>query len=197
MEGMEVIQIGKPFPGPILDQEGAILELWADRLFLIMQFPGLTRKEKRIFDQGFRRYGYMETGTPVPIAFWVFDFPKPFGAIEGSFNALFCNPEDVERFISKDRNVFSFILLDGDIVRGLKVSGLELDAFHLFYDTIQKQMTMSYDKAEFMKYLNAFCEAYGTYDILKMSRKFSHRGKKERVDAMRLLSDAFGPDVAD
>ena len=64
-------EVGKPFPGPVSSSEGAILELWDDGPVVIIQMPGLTRNECQAFKKSFKTYGYLETDTPVPIAFWI------------------------------------------------------------------------------------------------------------------------------
>jgi len=81
--------VGEPFPGPVPDREGAIMELWEIGLVVITQFPGLRQNELDAFYQGFKMYSYLESSTPVPIAVWVFDFPKAHGQIDSSFNARF------------------------------------------------------------------------------------------------------------
>ena len=61
--------VGEPFPGPVPDREGAIMELWEIGLVVITQFPGLRQSELAAFHRGFKTYSYLESATPVPIAF--------------------------------------------------------------------------------------------------------------------------------
>ena len=94
------------------------MELWGDSLNVLIQMPGLTRDELRGFKKGFKRYSYMESDTPVPIAFWVFSFPSPHGPAECNFNARIVRSEYIESFLDTSegvKNAVQFYLLDGDI----------------------------------------------------------------------------------
>jgi len=90
--------VGQPFPGAVPDREGAIMELWEIGLVVITQFPGLRQSELEAFDQGFKTYSYLESSTSVPIAVWVFDFPKAHGQIDATFNARFVEEALIEDY---------------------------------------------------------------------------------------------------
>ena len=175
-------EIGKQFPGPVPQQEGIQFELWEDQPAFFMQFPGLNKKEKKIFNRGFRRYYYLGLHVSVPVALWIFDFPKPFGAIEGNFNARLVEREWIDRYMAPAegggvKNAFLFFLLDGDILKGIKYSGLEPGAIKLFHDTIKKQLDTEYSRDAYEKYLLGLFE-YDTYDLMKMAVEFRHSGRK-------------------
>ena len=42
-------EVGKPFPGPVPGQEGAVMELWKSGLTVIIQIPGLRPQELKAF----------------------------------------------------------------------------------------------------------------------------------------------------
>lgn len=170
-EDMTIFEIGKPFPGPVLQQEGSIMELWDNRLYVIIQYPELTTQEKKIFENSFAQYSYLETSTPVPIAMWVFDFPKPFGAIEANFNARLSDRDNIKEYLKSDSNGLTFFLLDGNILAGMKVGGLHLEAVKLFQKTIQKQLDMEYSQEQFLKYLQAMYH-YTPDELIQMGKRF-------------------------
>jgi hypothetical protein len=51
MENMTAFAVGEPFPvsGAIPPREGVVFELWEYNPVVILQFPGLTRDERRAF----------------------------------------------------------------------------------------------------------------------------------------------------
>ena len=175
-----IFEVGKSIPIKVQDgAEGGQLELVYDLMFLL-HFPNLRRIEKRIFEKGFKRYGYLELGGSVPLAIWIFDYPKPFGATEGVFNARLVPDDMMEEYLDTSdgvNNKLSSILLDGQIIKGLKVSGLNPRAVEMFHETIRKQLATSYSETDFMERLNVLYRTYDTYELLKMAHIFKH-GKR-------------------
>ena len=112
--------VGEPFPGPVPDREGPIMELWEIGLVVVTQFPGLRQSELDAFYQGFKTYSYLESSTPVPIAVWVFDFPKAHGQIDATFNARFVDRDLIDEYLDKGmggvKNALYFFLSDGEIL---------------------------------------------------------------------------------
>lgn len=170
-----LFKVGEQFPGPVPSSEGAHLELWGDGLVCVIQMPGLTRPERQAFKKSFKQYGYLETSGPVPVAVWVFIFPKPFGEIDCSFSARPVKPENIENYLIMEdgriKNALTFYLLDGPILKGMKLVGLEPAAVKLFHSTIQKQLDTDYTPADFDRYLNAVYN-YTTTELFQMSVKF-------------------------
>lgn len=174
MEELTIIELDKPFPGPI-PQEGISFELW-ERPTVIAQYPNLRQSEIDIFNRGFKQYSYFESSTPVPIALWTFDFPKPLGMMEGNFNARVADPEQIENYLDTSEgisNAIHFFLLDGPIVKGMKISGLNPEAVKLFHATIRKQLSMDYTEAEFVKYLRALFQ-FSCDELFSMGKTFRH-----------------------
>jgi hypothetical protein len=87
MDDFTKIEVDKIFPGPVPDQAGVQIELWHDKLTVLIQMPGLNRDHLRAFDKGFEQYSYLESDTLIPVALWIFDFPDSLSSIEASFNA--------------------------------------------------------------------------------------------------------------
>ena len=65
-EATTSIIVGKPFPGPIPDREGAVMELWEIGLTVVIQYPGLRQSEIEAFHKGFKNYVYLESPTSIP-----------------------------------------------------------------------------------------------------------------------------------
>jgi hypothetical protein len=153
----ELYVIGEEFPGPIPSTEGIVMEMGPDGdLNVLIQAPGVTREERKAFQKSFKHYYYYETPTEIPLALWLFDFPAPLNALEVNFDGALqsrIRPGSLETFMETDgvsmKNALSFYLLDGNILKGIKLFGLHLDALRRFHGTIRKQVAIGYDKSAY------------------------------------------------
>ena len=170
--------VGGPFPGPVPHREGAIMELWEIGIVVVTQFPGLRQRELETFHRGFKTYSYLESSTPVPIAVWVFDFPNPHGAIDSTFNARFVEKNLIDEYLELDKDgvedSLCFFLLDGKVLRGMRMVGLHPEAVGLFHGTIRKQLGMDYGRADYEGCLGGLF-IRTTRELFEMGRKFEHK----------------------
>ena len=180
MEEMPITSftVGEPFPGAVPHREGAVMELWEIGLVVEIQFPGLTPKELEAFHRGFKTYSYLESSTSVPIAVWVFDFPDPHGQIDSTFNARFVKRDLVGEYLDGGKawvkNGLYFFLLDREMLRGMKLVALDPDVVELFHDTIRKQLSMDYERADYEGCLGGLF-THTTRELFEMGRKFEHK----------------------
>jgi len=175
---LTTFRVGEIFPGPVPIVEGITLELWGGGLTCLIQFPQLARPERQMFKKSFQWYGYLESSTPVPIAIWIFDFPKPFGRIDCSFNARVVDQARIDDYMEPEngqvKNAITFYLLDGPILKGMKIVGLKPDAVKLFHATVRKQLETEYTQDDFDLYLAAMY-SYSTDDLFQMSTTFKKK----------------------
>jgi hypothetical protein len=172
--------VGKPFPGAYPTIEGAVMEMQGDGPVVLIQMPGCRREEVRAFKAGFKRYSYLESDTPVPVALWAFDFPRPHGPIDVNFNARVANREFIDAFLDASEGVHNrvlFFLLDGPILRAIKLSGLDSEAVLLFQATIRKQLAAEFSPEEYRKYLDGLLR-FTTAELFDLGKQFKHRGPK-------------------
>jgi len=149
--------IGEEFPGPVPSQEGAVMEMGqAGDLNVFIQFPGLTKEEHRAFQKTFKRYYYFEPPTRTPLALWYFDFPRPMNGVEVNFDGALqsrIRPGSIEKFAEMEdgemKNALNFYLLDGKVLKGMKLFGLHQDAVRRFLETIRKQVAIGYPQDEY------------------------------------------------
>jgi len=172
------ISVGKAFPGAVPKSEGCVLEMADDgSLACYIQMPGLNRAERQAFKKSFFRYGYLETGTTPPIAVWVWMFPPPLNPMDVNFNASIVTQKAIDRYFETEngqvKNMIMFYLLDGQILQGLKMVGLEPDAVRLFQGTIRKQRGLA-EGARAEDYVRALdgVYAYSTEELFEMAVKF-------------------------
>jgi hypothetical protein len=173
MSDLTAFAVGEPFPipGMIPPREGAILELTSAGPMVVIQMPGLRREERRGFKKGFKRYSYLES---FPVACWIFDFAAPFNVVDTSFNGRLVDPEWIDDYLDDSegvKNALDFLLLDGEILRGIKRVGLQPDAVKLFHNTIRKQMAADYTPAEYDGALGNLFQKQ-TDELFKMGQVF-------------------------
>jgi len=169
-------EVDKPFPGVVPAREGAVMEIEkpGGGLILMIQMPGLRSRERKAFHD-LRRYYYLETETPAPVAYWIFEFANPLSCIETNLDARLYDRARVEAWLDTSegvKNLLTLYLLDGQILRGQKLLGLRPEAVAAFRATIQKQLATPYTSADYARYLRAM-EQYPGEEIKKMARKYN------------------------
>ena len=170
------IEVGKLFPGSVPVHEGVQMELWHDKLMMLIQKPGLSRDQLQAFNKGFNQYSYLESDTPIPIALWIFDFPAPNRLVEGYFNARIAKRDWVDLYLDTNENdaikkTIQFFLLDGQMLRATMLVKLDPAAVELFHGTIRKQLDMDYNLADFHRCL-AGLHNYELQDLFSMGKVF-------------------------
>ena len=151
------------------------MQLWGDTLTVLIQMPGLICDELRAFNKGFKRYSYLESDTPAPIAFWVFAFEKPHGPVECNFNAHIVRSKFLDSYLDTSegiKNAVQFYLLNGNILIGERLLYLDPEAITLFHRTIRKQLETDYSQLEFDLYLIGLHQLR-TDELFQMGRAFS------------------------
>jgi hypothetical protein len=190
MDDFTKIEVDKIFPGPVPDQEGVQIELWHDKLTVLIQMPELDPDQLRAFNKGFEQYSYLESDTPIPVALWIFDFPDSLSSIEGSFNAKRTRRKWLDLYLDVGdddtiKKAIQFFLLDGQILRAMKLIELDPEAVELFHGTIRKQLDMDYNRIDFDRYL-AGLHNYDTQDLFRMGKVFKHELRSDSL-AHKLL----------
>lgn len=175
MPTMTKYEVGQPFPGAHPSAEGAVLEIEkpGGGLILMIQLPGLRLKEIKAF-KDLRHYYYLETATPAPVAYWIFEFGPGLSGIECNLDARLYDRARVEAWLDTSeglKNMLTLYLLDGPILRAIKTIGLRHEAVQAFHATLRKQLATSYTSSDYTRYLRAL-EQYAVDEIKKMARKF-------------------------
>jgi len=175
---MTVFKVDEPFPVKVPEQEGTYLELWESSLNLIIQYPNLMDDENEAFKKSFEKYTFVETNTPIPIPFFIFNFPTPFNPIDANFNGLIVDRKMIENFLEKETNLLTIYLIDKTILRGLKAVGLHFKAVEQFKNTIRKQLKMNYNETEFFYYLSNIYKNFTLDDLSTMGTVYKHENIK-------------------
>ena len=174
-EKTTTLEIGKPFFGPVPNQEGAVMELWDIGMVVLIQIFGADEEKVAAFRSGFNQYTYLESETPIPVACWVFDFPEPHGPIDCVFDAKIVKAPLMTDYLDMRegvKNAMYFFLVDGKILKAAKVVGLDPEAIELFHNTIRKQMITEYKSGDFKRYLTGLF-SYSTRELASMGRTFT------------------------
>lgn len=190
-DGFTKVAMEKMVFKPAPAQKGVQIEIWSDKLTVLIQKPGINEDQLRAFNKGFRQYLYLESDTPIPIAFWIFDFPEPFGPVEGSCNVKLSQREWVELYLDTSdesviKNTIQFFLLDGQVLKAIKSVEIDPVAVKLFHDTIRKQLELNYDQTTFDRYF-AGLHNYDMQELSSIGRVFKQKLRPDSLTSKFLL----------
>lgn len=177
-EQVMTIQVGKPAPFKVPDREGCLLEIGypINGLNVLVQYPNLNKAELKALQSPLAGYSYYESETVVPIAYWIFRFPRNM-YVETTFNACFAldKPEYLEAIMSYMRelkNTVTFFMLDGQTVKAVRVIGLHNEAIQLFHNTLNKQLGQQYSNEDYMLTMKQMESVVSTEELYEMGKKF-------------------------
>ncbi|MGD9975379.1 MAG: hypothetical protein AB7S77_20145 [Desulfatirhabdiaceae bacterium] len=176
--GFMIYEVGKPFPRKVFQDEGGMLHIDSDgSLSYVMQFPGLKTHELEAFHRGFKSYGYLESGTTPPIAFWIWNWAHPMAPADANFNAVIANKDGIAEYLKEPdgggvKNAILLLLIDRQILRGMKYIGLDPIAVRAFHSTIRKQLALNSSLDDYASALNAMYH-FTTHELFSMSQKFN------------------------
>ena len=180
-DNMDIYEVGKPFPGPVLKNDGAIFEIGPDGdMILLIQFQQSDDLEKAALKQGFYGYSYGEYeatmgDNKLTIASWVFKFPDPVNYVDAPFHAGLYKDDRIAKFLEvEERNALSLYILDGNILTSIRYIGLWPHAMTLFRNTIKTQMS---EKITMEGYNEAVDWLFklSSKEMYKRGRRFSHK----------------------
>jgi hypothetical protein len=142
-----------PFPGPIPTAEGATLDLSAGGLSMVIQAPGLRREEVQSFKKGARQVCLLEAGSAaVPVCVVIVDWPRTLGPMDMTFDARRVRTEVLTDWLDTSegvKNALQVILLDGQMVRGLKLMGLPTALMEGMQGIVRRQLSTNYTQGQF------------------------------------------------
>lgn len=172
-------KVGEIFPGTYPKVEGPILEMdKSGSLFFFLQFPYVTEKEIFCFKKSFTEYAYLELFDEIPLCFWILKFSEPLNYIDVPFNAGLIKDLRIEEI----KNLVNFFLLDQNILKAIKIVGLNLDFIKLFYQTIEKQIRMDYTQEIFLSKVEKVYKQYTSQELFDLGVKFKHEKQSTSFD---------------
>ena len=171
---MVIWEVGKPCPVPVssLADGATALELWEDGLILFIQLSGATDDELAIY-RDLRSYAYFESATQVPVAVWIFEFGGSSFA-DANFNARKVRQDVLRKFLDGQWNSLRVVLLDAEIVRSIRLVGLEPEAIRLFQETIRRQLAVQYTQRDYDRDLWTVYQK-SSEELFALGRRFQHR----------------------
>ena len=176
---MNILEVGKPYTGPIPPQDGLVFEIGPDGdMQLLIQFQNPSREEKEALLAGFRQYSLYTEQHPgkLLIACWVFKFSAPVSYMDAPFHAGLYQDGRVQKFLDTEQNMLQVIFLDGEIVQGIRIVGLHPAAMEALKETVGKQSKIersAYDACVDLLYQQT------SRDIFNRGLQFSHRETKQ------------------
>lgn len=95
---------------------------------------------------------------------------------DANFNAVVADKIGVEEYLKESdgggvKNRIIFYLLDGQILKGIKVIALDPESVKAFHSTIRKQLEVNRSLSDFISALEAMYH-FTTDELFAMSQKF-------------------------
>jgi len=181
--GIGTVEVGKRYPlgmpAPMGDVNWCRIVFAPDVPTVLINYPDLVPEELAAFKGGLKRYTYTEMGTAAcPVACWTFQFGAGLGGgIEVNFDAQIEEQSAIEEYLDTTdgtKNLWSFVLTDQLVVRGIVFAGLKPEAVRLFHATIRKQLAAGYSRETFGRVLGDVYHVYDARDICKLGTTFTH-----------------------
>jgi hypothetical protein len=175
---MKIIEVGKPYNGPVPQQDGLYFEIGPDGdMQMIIQFQKPSREEKMALAYGILSYSlYRYQGSHV-LACWVFEFHAPVSYMDAPFYAGLYTDDRVRKFLATDQNLLQVVILDGSIVQGLRAVGLQWKAMQTFRDIVREQAA-PVSRGEYDAAVNALY-VLQSKEIFERGKIFKHREDQE------------------
>ncbi len=173
------IQVDRKAPFKVPDREGCLLEIGypMNGMNVMIQYPNLSPAELITFQSPLVSYSYYESETIIPIAYWIFRFPRDT-FVETTFNACFAlnNPgylSGIQLFLEDMNNAVSMLILDAQIVKGMRIIGLHVEAIEMFHRTLKKQLEMNFSREDYMVTMRQMENVVSSEEIFNMGTVFT------------------------
>jgi len=178
---MHQITVGEKYTGPVPQQDGLYFEIGPDGdMQLLIQFKNPSHAEKEALLAGFRQYSLLcfhNRRSPEPLLCFIFKFAAPVSYMDAPFHAGLYRDSRIQKFLDAEQNLLTVVMLDGDIVQGLRVVGLHPEAMRLFKKTALNQTPLVqrniYDRL--VDDLNEL----SSEELFHRGYEFSHRETKQ------------------
>lgn len=169
---MHKIELGKPYPGPVPQQDGATIEIGpGGDLVLLIQLRDPSPAEATALKAGFSSYAIYQ--APHGLACWVFKFPAPLSYLDAPIHAGLYSDDRCGKLIKTDWNMLQVYVLDGDIVTLIRVSGLDPAAAKYFSDIVADQQQRGVDKITYNASVNRLFSIKPS-EIFERGKKWKH-----------------------
>lgn len=142
---------------------------------LLIQMRGQREAETQAMLAGMERYALYVQSTSPHVAVWVFKFPAPLRYMDAPFHAGLYKDDRVRKFLSEPRNALQVYVLDGEIVKVIRLVGLSHQAAADFRAAIQQQLAQPFDPDE---YERAIDDAFklSSEEIFRRGKQYRHGG---------------------
>lgn len=170
---------GKPFPGPIPPVDGFSFEFGPDGdMILIVQYRKPTADEQKALEFGFIRYAIYEHPDILTMC-WVFQFPRPIHCVDAPFHAgryVRYTDDRVEKFLAGEADDLMTFVLDGNILKIIRQSGLQPEAMCKFRDIVRRQATQPITKEHYKDEIELIYQ-HTPEQLLTNGSVFLHKGE--------------------
>lgn len=180
---MQNFSVGSPIPNYKPGGDGATMEIgfpsagWN----VVVQFRNMLKSELTAFKSPLLSYAYYESPGEIPIAYWVFQFRQNI-SLETSFSAGIASQSKEHLQALNDflapiegqlRNALNFYIMDGAILKTMKLLGVHPEAVASFHKTIHKQLAQDASVQDINMAISHIAATMDISDIYKAGQRFS------------------------
>lgn len=165
--------VDQPCPLPVPTTDGPTLEMTREgELVMFVQLPGATKKEIKAFRDHIKGHGCLvQTVLGVPLILWAFKFQAPLRVMDMAFDSRLYAHDGPELYLHSEANALFILLVDGQIVKGIKTLGLDWRHVEAFKGGLRQQQAALYTPQEFYQALAAWNEHHTPEDNYAATRK--------------------------
>jgi hypothetical protein len=180
-----IFSLDKPYPLPLPAGDFSRLELIKGiGMTLLIRYHNLKPAEKAVFADYFSYAFFLSPGT-VPVCLVIFRFPAhksypaPYQYVDMSFNSQAVTRETMDNYLKTVKNSLCIHLIDGEILRMIRVVGLSYVAARFFHDCLQKQMCARYTPEAYAAALIELYEQYTSKQLFHLAGNVWHHPKQK------------------
>ncbi len=172
----QTISVGQPFPGPVPPEDGLGFEIGPDGdMVLLIQMHGQREAETRALLAGMERYSLYIQFTAPHIAVWVFKFPAPFRYMDAPFHAGLYKDNRIEKMTALQGNALQLYVLDGQIVKVIKLIGLSHQSAADFRAAIKQQLAQPFNEQEYSRGIDEVFQL-SSEELFRRGKQYRHGG---------------------
>lgn len=173
---MQVLSVGGKIH-PSMPSEGIALEIMPANLHLCIRMDAPTRDELMSFKKGIKSVGIFiyEEGFPVPFLLLSFK-GKGLPIMDCPYNVHISDSTNEEvrsivtNFINSEGNALHYFLVDGQVIRAMRVFGMPDPIMSLFRSAVKAQRSIPLSMPDYDKLLSRVYSKYTTEDMFKMAQ---------------------------
>jgi hypothetical protein len=172
----QAITVGQPFPGPVPQADGVTFEIGPDGdMVLLIQMQHPSAAEAKALKAGVERYSLYVQTEPPHVCVWVWKFPTPVKYVDSPFHAGLYQDGRVPKMLALQGNALQVYVLDGNIVKIIRLMGLDHQAAADFRAVVQRQLSQDFTRTAYDRAIDDIYRL-SSEEIFRRGKQYRHGG---------------------